>query len=69
VSACDVGKSENPTFLVLFPVVFFLSENAKVPLNKRSQLFASVFTGKCSNHTAQVTEGKVRDWENEELCT
>jgi len=28
--------------------------------------FVSVFTNKCSNHTAQVTEGKSRDWENEE---
>jgi len=24
--------------------------------------FASVFTGKCSSHTAQVTDGKGRDW-------
>ncbi|GAB0183731.1 mitochondrial enolase superfamily member 1 [Grus japonensis] len=31
--------------------------------------FASVFTGKCLSHTAQVTEGKVRDWENEEPPT
>ncbi|GAB0207770.1 mitochondrial enolase superfamily member 1 [Grus japonensis] len=29
--------------------------------------FASVFTGKCLSHTAQVTEG--RDWENAELPT
>ncbi|GAB0191020.1 mitochondrial enolase superfamily member 1 [Grus japonensis] len=29
--------------------------------------FASVFTGKCLSHTAQVTEG--RDWENEEPPT
>ncbi|GAB0207312.1 mitochondrial enolase superfamily member 1 [Grus japonensis] len=29
--------------------------------------FASVFTGKCSSHTAQVTEG--RDWENAEPPT
>ncbi|GAB0191906.1 mitochondrial enolase superfamily member 1 [Grus japonensis] len=28
--------------------------------------FASVFTGKCSSHTTQVTEGKGRDWESEE---
>ncbi|GAB0205626.1 mitochondrial enolase superfamily member 1 [Grus japonensis] len=34
-----------------------------------SDFFASVFTGKCSSHTAQVTEGKGRDWENEELST
>ncbi|GAB0203188.1 hypothetical protein GRJ2_002784400 [Grus japonensis] len=34
-----------------------------------SECFASVFTGKCSSHTAQVTEGKGRDWENEELPT
>ena len=31
--------------------------------------FASVFTSKCSSHTAQVTEGKGRDWVNEELPT
>ena len=31
--------------------------------------FASVFTGKCSRHTAQVAEGKGRDWENEEPLT
>jgi len=30
--------------------------------------FASVFTGKYSNHI-QVSDGKVRDWENEELPT
>ncbi|PKU43228.1 rna-directed dna polymerase from mobile element jockey-like [Limosa lapponica baueri] len=29
-------------------------------------IFALVFTGKGSNHTAQITEGKGRDWENEE---
>jgi len=32
-----------------------------------NNLFASVFTSKCSSHTTQVTEGKGRDWENEEL--
>jgi len=26
--------------------------------------FASVFTGRCSSHNSQVTEGKGRDWEN-----
>ena len=31
-----------------------------------NDFFASVFTGKCSCHTAQVAEGKGRDWENEE---
>ncbi|KAM9654465.1 uncharacterized protein ACIBXB_005124 [Morphnus guianensis] len=31
--------------------------------------FASVFTSKCSSHTTQVTEGKGRDWENEEPST
>ncbi|KAK4821892.1 hypothetical protein QYF61_004408 [Mycteria americana] len=31
-----------------------------------NDFFASVFTGKCSSHTTQVTEGKGRDWENEE---
>ncbi|GAB0183725.1 mitochondrial enolase superfamily member 1 [Grus japonensis] len=34
-----------------------------------NDFFASVFTGKCLSHTAQVTEGKVRDWENEEPTT
>ncbi|GAB0206955.1 mitochondrial enolase superfamily member 1 [Grus japonensis] len=33
-----------------------------------NDFFASVFT-KCSSHTAQVTEGKGRDRENEELPT
>ncbi|GAB0184015.1 hypothetical protein GRJ2_000866800 [Grus japonensis] len=31
-----------------------------------NDFFASVFTGKCSSHTAQVTERKGRDWENAE---
>jgi len=26
--------------------------------------FASVFNNKCSSHTAQVVEGKGREWEN-----
>jgi len=30
---------------------------------------ASVFTGKCSSHTAQATGAKGRDWENGELPT
>ncbi|GAB0210106.1 mitochondrial enolase superfamily member 1 [Grus japonensis] len=34
-----------------------------------NDFFASVFTGKCLSHTAQVTEGKGGDWENEELPT
>ena len=33
-----------------------------------NDFFASVFI-KYSSHTAQVTEGKGRDWENEELPT
>lgn len=33
--------------------------------NVLNYFFASVFTSKCSNHTAQVAEGKGRDWENE----
>jgi len=33
------------------------------------QFFASVFTGKPSSLTTQVTEGKGKDWENEELTT
>ena len=31
--------------------------------------FVSVFTSRCSSHTAQVASGKDRDWENEELTT
>ncbi|GAB0179039.1 mitochondrial enolase superfamily member 1 [Grus japonensis] len=34
-----------------------------------NDFFASVFTGKCLSHTAQVTEGKGRDWENAEPTT
>ncbi|GAB0203792.1 mitochondrial enolase superfamily member 1 [Grus japonensis] len=34
-----------------------------------NDFFASVFTSKYSSHTAQVTEGKGRDWENAELPT
>ncbi|GAB0205433.1 mitochondrial enolase superfamily member 1 [Grus japonensis] len=34
-----------------------------------NDFFASVFTGKCLSRTAQVTEGKGRDWENEEPPT
>jgi len=31
-----------------------------------NDFFASVFNSKCSSHTAQVAEGKGRDWENED---
>jgi len=31
-----------------------------------NDFFASVFTGKCSSHTAQVAGGEGRDWEKEE---
>ncbi|KFW71682.1 hypothetical protein AS28_14104, partial [Pygoscelis adeliae] len=34
-----------------------------------NDFFASVFIGKCSSLTAQATEGKGRDWENEEPPT
>ncbi|GAB0189774.1 mitochondrial enolase superfamily member 1 [Grus japonensis] len=34
-----------------------------------NDFFASVFTGKCLSHTAQVAKGKGRDWENAELPT
>jgi len=34
-----------------------------------NDFFASVFNSKCSSHSAQVPEGKGRDWENEELPT
>ncbi|GAB0181486.1 mitochondrial enolase superfamily member 1 [Grus japonensis] len=40
-------------------------ENAEV-LN---DFFPSVFTGKCFSHTMQASEGKGRDWENEEAPT
>jgi len=31
-----------------------------------NDFFASVFSDKCSSYTSQATEGKGRDWENEE---
>ncbi|GAB0183519.1 mitochondrial enolase superfamily member 1 [Grus japonensis] len=34
-----------------------------------NDFFASVFTSKCPSHTVQTTEGKGRDWENEEPPT
>ncbi|PKU43316.1 rna-directed dna polymerase from mobile element jockey-like [Limosa lapponica baueri] len=34
-----------------------------------NDFFASVFTGKSSSHTTQITEGKGRDWDNEEPPT
>ncbi|PKU42697.1 rna-directed dna polymerase from mobile element jockey-like [Limosa lapponica baueri] len=34
-----------------------------------NNFLVSVFTRKCSSHTAHVAEGKGRDWENEELPT
>ena len=34
-----------------------------------NDFFASVFTSKCSSHTAQVAKGKGRDWENGEPPT
>ncbi|GAB0175988.1 mitochondrial enolase superfamily member 1 [Grus japonensis] len=34
-----------------------------------NDFFASVFTGQCLSHTAQITEGKGRDWENAEPPT
>ncbi|GAB0177945.1 mitochondrial enolase superfamily member 1 [Grus japonensis] len=34
-----------------------------------NEFFVLVFTSKCSSHTTQVTEGKGRDWENEEPPT
>jgi len=34
-----------------------------------NDFFASVFNSNCSSHTTQVTEGKGRDWENEECPT
>ncbi|KAK4810454.1 LOW QUALITY PROTEIN: hypothetical protein QYF61_004234 [Mycteria americana] len=34
-----------------------------------NDFFASVFTGKCSSHAAQLTESKGRDWENEIMPT
>jgi len=36
-------------------------------LRYSTTFFTSVFTGKCSSHTTQVTEDEGRDWENEEL--
>ncbi|KFO06993.1 hypothetical protein N312_02671, partial [Balearica regulorum gibbericeps] len=34
-----------------------------------NNFFASVFTGNCLSHTAQIAEGKGRDWENAEPPT
>jgi len=34
-----------------------------------NEFFASVFTGNCSCHSAQVADGKGRDWENEQPPT
>jgi len=34
-----------------------------------NNFFASVLTSKCSSHTAQVADGKGRDWESEEPPT
>jgi len=34
-----------------------------------NDFFPSVFNSKCSSHTAQVAEGKGRDWESEEPPT
>jgi len=34
-----------------------------------NEFFASVFSYKCSSHTAQVADGRDRDWENEEPPT
>ena len=34
-----------------------------------NNFFASVFSRKCSSHTAQVTDGKGRDWEHDKLPT
>ncbi|KGL88902.1 hypothetical protein N301_16250, partial [Charadrius vociferus] len=34
-----------------------------------NDFFASVFTGRCCSHTAQVVEGKGRDWDNKEPPT
>jgi len=34
-----------------------------------NDFFAPLFTDKCSTYTAEVTDGKDRDWENEELPT
>ncbi|GAB0179051.1 mitochondrial enolase superfamily member 1 [Grus japonensis] len=38
-------------------------------MEKADNFFASVFTGNCLSHTAQVTEGKGRDWESAEPTT
>ena len=54
---CNTDKTYNQTILVTQGM-----EKADV-LN---DIFASVFTGKCSSHTAQVADSKGGDWENEE---
>ena len=34
-----------------------------------NDFIASVFTSKCFSHSTQVSQGKGRDWENEEMLT
>ncbi|KAJ7426562.1 rna-directed dna polymerase from mobile element jockey-like protein [Willisornis vidua] len=36
---------------------------------RSSTNFASIFTSKCFSHTAQISKGKGRDWENEEMLS
>ena len=50
-----------PLWKEMGDVVTWDMEKAEV-LN---DFFASVFTGKCSRHTTQVTDSKGRAWENE----
>ena len=60
----DEGKT-SPLHKETGDLVTWDMEKAEV-LN---DFFTSVFTGKWSSHTAQVTEGKGGDWESEEPPT
>ena len=61
-----VRETQDPFMSRMVACPFFQDmENSEVLNN----FFASVFTSKCSSHTAQVAGGKGRDWENEEPPT